>query len=573
MSKSILLNTTTQNYLELIGNGRIYRVPPYQRDYSWKEEQWEDLWNDLLELRANPDERHYMGALVVEVKSDREFAIIDGQQRLATLSIIGLAILAQLKEAIKRGSDPDRNEERATVLRKRFIGDKDPASLIESSKLFLNENDDGFYQDYLVQLREPNNPRGLSQSNRQLWRCFKYYISAIRTQEELVSSGERLAHLLSETIARQLLFIHIAVDNELNAYTVFETLNARGLELSATDLLKNYLFSRIGARNDLTALQRRWRALVGTVRQERFPEFLRYHLLCEHPKIRTQRLFKIVRDRVNSPKDVFALMDGLERRAELFTALGDPNHEYWIEYSDCRPHIQELKLFRVRQLTPVLFAAWEKLTRADFARVLKLVTKVTFRHTIIAKLNTNDLEPVSHAAAKAILSGEATSPAGVFARLRPIYVDRDRFVQAFVDMEVSTSGQKKKLAKYILCHLEQDAAGKTCDYLTDAGTIEHILPENPGAEWDSDFPPERQDKFIYRVGNLALLEAAKNREIGTSEYPRKVEVYCESSYVTTRKIAEEIAPEAWSPEFIKKRQLAMANRAQHLWRSDFDEGI
>ena len=81
MARSNVLNTRTINYLELIGNGKHYRVPPYQRDYSWSEEQWEDLWNDLTDLREDPDERHYLGALVIEERGDREFLIIDGQQR------------------------------------------------------------------------------------------------------------------------------------------------------------------------------------------------------------------------------------------------------------------------------------------------------------------------------------------------------------------------------------------------------------------------------------------------------------------------------------------------------------
>src|SRR5208337_1236882 len=73
MARANLLNTRTTNLLDLVGNGRLYRVPPYQRDYSWEVEQWEDLWNDILELRGRPDDRHYMGALVAEGKSDREF--------------------------------------------------------------------------------------------------------------------------------------------------------------------------------------------------------------------------------------------------------------------------------------------------------------------------------------------------------------------------------------------------------------------------------------------------------------------------------------------------------------------
>jgi len=568
MAKTNLLNTHTTNFLELLSNGRIYRVPPYQRDYSWEEEQWEDLWNDLGELRAKPEERHYMGAMVVEGKSDREFLIIDGQQRLATLSILALAVIARLQPLVDAGIDSDANRQRAAGLRSRFVGEKDPASLVESSKLFLNKTDDAFYQDYLVQLREPLNPRGLPKSNRLLWECFRYFSRQLEGEAAITSSGERLASLLSETVGRQLIFILITVDDDLNAYTVFETLNARGLELSSTDLLKNYLFSRLRVPADLAALQRRWQALISTVQQERFPEFLRYHLLCEQPKIRSQRLFKLVRDRVRSAGEVFALMEALERRAELFAALSDPNHGYWIETPACRPHVRDLNLFRVRQMTPLLFAAWERLSRDDFVRVLKLVSVISFRYSVVSGLNTNALEPVYHEAAKGLLDGRASTPAEVFARLKAIYVDDVKFGQDFTRLVIDTSGQRKKLAKYILARLEEDASARACDPDTDPASIEHVLPENPSNAWEAMFPREHWDSAIYRLGNLTLLDPSANRQVGNAEYPAKHAEYRKSRYEITRKLAED-APTEWTLPLVEVRQLRLANRAVHLWRADF----
>ena len=305
MSRANILHTGTTSYLELIGNGKTYRVPPYQRDYAWTQQEWEDLWNDVVELRVEPDGRHYMGALVVQAHSDREFFVIDGQQRLATISLLALAIIAKLLRMADGGEDADRNRERATELRNRCIGEKDPASLVESSRLRLNEIDDPFYQDYPVQLRRPLNPRGLPRSNALLWKCYRYFSKQIdELQLDALREGEEIAKILSETVARRLLFILITVDDELNAYTLFETLNARGLELTTTDLLKNYFFSKVRAGTDIDSLRRRWQALIATVTQERFPDFLRYHLLCEHPKIRRQRLFKLVRDRVRTPSRV-----------------------------------------------------------------------------------------------------------------------------------------------------------------------------------------------------------------------------------------------------------------------------
>ncbi len=568
MPRNILLETRTADFLELIGNGKRYRVPPYQRDYSWKEEQWEDLWNDIIEMMDDRSLKHYMGALVIESIGDREFTIIDGQQRMATLTLLALAVIARLHALADAGNEPEANRERAQNLRNRFIGEKDPASLIESSKLFLNETDDAFFQDYLVQLRAPRNPRGLPKSNKLLWNCFEYFLRKLDETKPLDDSGPALATLLNETVGHQLLFILITVDDELNAYTVFETLNARGLELSTTDLLKNYLFSRVRVKADLEHLQRRWQRLIATIRQERFPDFLRYHLLCHHPRVRKSRLFKMVRDQVREPEAVFALMETLEARAELFAALQDDTHEYWIEHRECQPHVRELILFGTRQLTPILFAAWERFDSRDFSRTLKLIGRFVFRYTIVSSLNTNALEPLSHQIARGILDGSLTGPGAVHERLASHWVDDDKFKQDFALLTIDTGGRRRKLAKYILCRLEADRADRPCNPDTDPASIEHILPENPSADWAETFPEEKWDEYIYRLGNLTLLEPALNREIGNQTYPKKLESYRQSRYLLTNRLPGD-APERWTPQLIDKRQREMAERAAHLWRSDF----
>ncbi|MCS6846087.1 MAG: DUF262 domain-containing HNH endonuclease family protein [Anaerolineae bacterium] len=568
MSRVNVLSTRTVNYLELVGNGKRYFVPPYQRDYSWTEEQWEDLWNDIVDLLPNPDDRHYMGALVVQGESDRDFCIIDGQQRMATLSILSLAVIHRLNALADEGVDPVANRERAKELRNRFIGERDPASLIEVSRLTLNENDNGFYQDYLVQLRPPLNPRSLSRSNRLLWDCFKYFEARIGNLRSINRDGAALARMLAETVARQLLFILITVDDELNAYTVFETLNARGLELTTTDLLKNYLFSRVKTPSDREALQRRWRSLLTAVAPERFPEFLRYHLLCEQPKVRSQRLFKLVREQVADSVGVFKLMGTLEARAELFAALSDPNHHYWLERSEAKPFVRELNLFRVQQMTPLLFATWELFSPEDFIRILKLVSVISFRYSVVGRLNPNELEQEYHRAAKAVLDRTAARPAAVFEVLKPIYVNDEKFFSDFANLVIDTGGQRRKLAKYILAKLESDLSGRHCDPETDPSTIEHILPENPSEEWEQMFPRAHWESQVYRLGNLTLLESSANRRVGNAIYEEKLNAYRGSAYQLTRGIAE-IAPEQWTPELLDKRQRQMAERAVHIWRADF----
>ncbi|MDX1962061.1 MAG: DUF262 domain-containing HNH endonuclease family protein [Pirellulales bacterium] len=569
MAKTILLETRTVTFLELVGNGRQFEIPKFQRDYSWEEEQWDDLWNDVLALRDNLEDRHYMGALVSQPKSDRKYDIIDGQQRLATLTILALAIISQLHILADSGIEAEQNSDRADSLRARFIGEKDPASLVEVSKLTLNETDDPFFQEYLVQLRTPSNPRGLPKSNRLLYQCFLWFskhLSELISEKSL--TGQQIAELLNEVIARRLVFIQINVDDDLNAYTVFETLNARGLELSATDLLKNYLFSKIKTSSDLKSLQRRWQILMGIVKQERFPEFLRYHLLCDQPKIRTSRLFKIVRQQVQNGTQVFQLMNALESRAEIFAALTDESHEYWVENRDAKMLIRERILLKSQQSTPLLFAAKEKMSDGDFNSVLNATNIFTFRYTTVSSLNTNELEPLYHQAAQAILSGRARTPAEVFAILRPHYVEDAQFCNAFELLDLPATGQTKKLAKYILCKLESDASNSFLDYETDPGTIEHIFPQNPLPLWYGEESNQEWSKQVDRLANLTLLEAFLNREVANLPYIDKVPVYARSGYRITQALAA-MAPNDWTIAHLEKRQSLFAERAVHIWRVDY----
>ena len=258
----------------------------------------------------------------------------------------------------------------------------------------------------------------------------------------------------------------------------------------------------------------------------------------------------------------------MEARAELFAALSDPNHGYWAEQPIAKPFIRDLNLFRVRQMTPVLFAAWGRFSPEDFVRVLKLVSAISFRYTVVSGLNPNALEPAYHEAAKAVLDGSATTPAAVFERLKPIYVDDGKFRNDFALLSVDTGGQPKKVVKYLLSRLEEDASGRSCDPDTDPATIEHILPENPLDDWSQLFPRERWEAAVYRLGNLTLLESAANRRVANATYIEKHAEYGQSAYALTRKIPE-IAPEKWTLELLEERQRRFADRAAHLWRADF----
>ncbi|CCI04205.1 MULTISPECIES: DUF262 domain-containing protein [Microcystis] len=566
MPRTHLLDTRTSNFSDLIGNGKIYRVPPFQRDYSWKEENWEDLWQDIQTLYENPDSSHYMGAIVLQgsQRSDTDFTIIDGQQRLVTISILAIAIIEKIQTLIDRGEEAEANRERQRLLKSGYLSNKDLGSLKESSKLILNENNNDFYQSRLINFRPPRNPRSLAKSNQLLWKAFQYFSDSLQKLTSVVNSGKELAIFLTDTVAKRLLFIQINVEDELNAYTVFETLNARGIELSSTDLLKNYLFSLFRGADDLREGQRQWRGIIDTVTMEKFPEFLRYYLSLTRTRVRRERLFKRVRESIQNAESAFKLLEQLEEYSGLFIALNNPNDEFWQDTPDNIPYIREIELFGVKQAYPVLFSAYNKFSSENFTRLLKLVCIISFRYTIVSSLNPNELEGIYNKIAIAINNGEMTTPRQVFEGLRSVYVTDTKFVQDFSILSISTRGQKKKLVRYILWKLEMDESGRS-NIAEDGFSIEHILPESPSDRWRVHFLDNEIEEMTYRIGNLIPLEANLNRQIGNQYYTDKQEIYQQSDYA----LARNIVPEEWTPDTIAKRQESLARRAVHIWKSDF----
>ncbi|XGV86987.1 MAG: DUF262 domain-containing protein [Limnothrix sp. BL-A-16] len=565
MARINLLDTRTATFGDLMGNGKIYRVPIFQRDYSWTEENWEDLWQDILGLYDDPSASHYMGAIVLQTSStsDQEFTIIDGQQRIATISIIVIAVIEKIQVLVKQNQQAIANHERQEILRQTYLGNRDPISLHYSSKLFLNENNNDFYQSNLINLREPWNLRSVSQSNQLLWKAFQYFSSQLTQLKGIVYSGENLAEFLTKIIVQRLLFIQINVQDELNAYTVFETLNARGIELSSTDLLKNYLFSLFRGPDDLNEGQRRWRVIANTVQMENIPEFLRYYLSLQRPWVKRERLFKAVRESVQDSQQAFDLLDQLERYSSLFVALGNAQDDFWRETPANRTYIRELELFRVKQAYPILFAAHSQFSDADFTRLLKLISVLSFRYTVVCGLNPSELEKLYNQVAIAIQSSEITTPKQVFEQLRSVYVSDEKFSQDFELLTVSTRGQQKKLARYMLWKLENDAANQ--EIIEESFSIEHILPESPDQDWQDNFTDAQMIDMVYRLGNLTPLEPNLNRQIGNQPYVVKRETYATSGYQLT----QGIVAEEWTPNALANRQKQLAKRAVHIWRSDF----
>lgn len=570
MNKSNLLDTKTLSFNDIIGNGKIYQVPQFQRDYSWDRDNWEDLWNDILNVYEN-GESHYMGSIVLLRKNDSLFNIIDGQQRFTTLSIISLAIINKIQELASENIDKEHNEERFKLLMSDYIGQKDSVSLKYSSKLFLNENNDGFYQQRLLSFREPIHYTKLIDSEKLLWNAYKYYVEKVNELfKEMKSDGSTLASFLKDYIGRKLLFIQITVEDELNAYTVFETLNSRGVELTSTDLLKNYLFSQVAkSETDLKQVKDQWKKIIEIIGLKRFPIFLRHYLNSRMKLISKEYLFKSIKTFVKSDNDVFELLENLEKSAYIYVALANSNDDLWKGEKEVIEFIDALNLFGVTQNRSLLMIAYTKLNNlSEFKKLLRAIMNISYRYNVIGNLQTNEMEKIYNKASIAVYSSNQITTAEILRNLRDLYIDDESFKNYFKLKSFNTNNSSnKKLARYTLYKLEgQLPHGNKYDYLQDPGTIEHILPENLTTEWEEIFNEDEHARNLYKIGNLTLLEENKNnQEAADHTFQIKKSVYVTSKYALTK----DINANEWNTNAIDARQENLAKIACGVWQVQF----
>lgn len=560
--KKNLLDTKTASWGELIKNGRTFMVPRFQRDYSWEEEQWDDLWYDLVNLEE--EDFHYMGYLVLQNSPTNEYLVIDGQQRLTTLSIIALAVIQHIAELIKKGKDHKNNEERKKLLMDSFLGYKDPTSLVAKSKLTLNRNNNDFYQSYLLRFRKPTSKSKLKPSEKLLIGAVEYFYEKIKLKFGQDISGEKLADFLDKKAADQFVFTFITVDNDLNAYKVFETLNSRGVRLSPTDLLKNYLFMVAAQKGetDIDQAERQWQSINNILGGIELTTYLRHFWNSRNMIARKQNLFKVVKNSIIDADQAFALLDELENNAQLYAAFSQPEDELW-KQAEQSEYIRQLKLFGVTQCYPLLLAAYKKFDPNEYARLLRCCCVIAFRYNVIGGLNPNKLEDEYNKTAQDVHAGKLKNTREIFHNLKSVYVSDEEFESSFAAKSIATKGKGAKLVRYILFSLENQISSKKYDFSDSSVTIEHILPENPSQNWESNFTIEEQIQLVFRLGNYALLEESKNKMCQNDLYPTKKEIYKTSSYKIT---AQDSVCDEWSPERILERQKKLAKYAKTVWK-------
>lgn len=551
------INTAVDGIGHFISD-RMLAIPDYQRSYSWTLDEVEELWNDLRKAIDRGLNEYFLGSVVTTKSGNSErMLVIDGQQRLATISILLTAMRDILRE---------RSDERADDIERDFLGRKDLKTRQLKHRLTLNADDNQFFAD-LIAGKNPEPARGSHKRIRAAY-DFLYQemtaaiggLSAEEWQDPLLD-----IHQFIETGAK---IIDVHVPDENRSFVIFETLNDRGLNLNTADLLKNHLFGSSG--DSLEETKRRWSEMTGALGVDENVDtvsdsFLRHYWSTVTGTGRSKALFTEMRDSVESPTQAVKLASDLAIAAPLWAGMLDAESEYW---SKARPITKEnlrvLKALKVEQVRPLLLAAMSNMNRSDVEKLIEVILSWTVRWFVAGGGGAGTTERLYAETGRKIASGEISDIEEIIQAIQPRVPSDKEFETSFVGMSV----RRGWLARYYLIALERTLRTEeglvelepTTNY--ESANLEHVLPKSFHIDAWPQFSESTHSDWVLALGNQAVLATSENTLIGNESFSVKAPVLAKSELKLTREIAESVD---WNPATIESRQKRLASLAVKTW--------
>jgi hypothetical protein len=552
---------------EIVRNRKGLHVPINQRSYAWKREHVEDLFTDLNGAIAQQAEEYFLGSvIVVNPPGQANFIeVYDGQQRIATTMILIAAIRDFFWEVLKD---------------KKIAGVITAESLIslertgqETPHFTLSAADQPFFAARI--LKEPDNaeriaakPDPKKESHELLLAAAEAAADHVRTITKSLPSDvqAKTLHKWLDYLQSGARVIWVEVQDQATAYRIFETMNDRGLKLSAADLVKNYLYSLV-AQNQSDQITQKWQSMSAVLeslgREDGDAvDYIRYFWITTHGHTRSGELFDKIKKEVNSEATALSWATSLEARANDYAAILTPSHDAWSTYhQEVKANLDTLRYLGVSQIRPLLLAAFGKFGDKELARLIKNAVNWSVRCLLVG-VPSGNLEGVYSKNAKAISDGTITTVEDLAKEKSVVTLipPDDSFAAAVRTVRVPTAS----LARYYLRKLQIVEDGDAEPQYTPSSdtpvTLEHILPQKPSSDWT--LAPEVMQTLFNRLGNQALLAGSVNSKLGNVGFSVKQAELAASPFSLTNMVSADIE---WSEKEISARQNRLADLAKKAW--------
>lgn len=555
------LSASEKKIGQIFSNDYEFRIPGYQRPYAWTPQQAGELLDDLLSfLREQKSvvkemSPYFLGSIVL-IKRDGapQADVVDGQQRLTTLTLLLAALRAHLPC------------ERADEV-KSFI--YQAGSVIsgteETFRLLVRERDRNFFREY-VQLpggfqKLVINSDRLSDSRANLRDNACHFDERLQT----LSKAE-LTNLALFIVTRCFLVVVSTADLD-SAYRIFAVMNSRGLDLSATDILKARVIGSI-PESDRGAYTSRWEAIEEDLGRDRFSDLFG-HIRMIHRKSKSQgTLLREFQEHVCNEREPKAVIDDvIVPYATTYRILTDADYASPTGAEPVNRSLRWLSRLEFSDWMPpaLAFATIHRNNSGLMQRFFADMERLAYAMLVLKQGINERIERFSRLTAE-IEAGADLSEDSNALQLSP--EECTKVVEMLDGPVYETLAARARST--LLLRLDDLISGGGATYDYPVITVEHVLPQNPSADsqWVKWFPDaETRPLWTQRLGNLALLTRRKNSAASNYDFDRKKSAYFTKGGVSPFPLTTQVLQhERWTPDVLEQRQAELLAAFREHWR-------
>jgi len=539
-------------YQFLEGSGKSFVIPVYQRDYAWTKINCQKLWNDLIDLDNNSRSDHFLGTLVTIGSGFQEYTVIDGQQRLTTVSLLLKALHTYLNK--KETKNEDENILIEQLLD--FLINKYSKEQNKRIRLKPNKQDKEIFENLF---EETNN----FDINSNIINNYNFFLEKISSEilspKQIFDSFRKLKVVLIDLVRGQ-----------DEPQLIFESLNSTGVDLTSGDLIRNYILMDLEPVNQEKLYNKYWieiEKLSGNI-----AEFIRNYLIFKlRTWVKKADVYSVFKEFSlnNYKKDKEEILKDLLVFAEIYS---------WFVQIKKHPNVEiNKRLSRLNNLEftvcyPYLFdifndEKFKNLNEDKIKTILTIIESYAFRKILVDN-TTQGLNKMFITLSKEIKKEESWKENYINIlnyillekRVSQRFPNNEEFKNSLINKEVYRLQAKNK--NFLLESLENHNSAYPID--VEGLTVEHIMPQTLTKEWKKKLGENWQEihnKYLHTLGNLSL--TAKNSELSNNSFEDKQQIDFQTSRLKLNIKLDNLSN--WNEETILERAKTLIKNANDIW--------
>jgi uncharacterized protein with ParB-like and HNH nuclease domain len=535
---------------------RYFTVPRYQRSYAWTSDEVDDFWTDMIAAISEGGD-YFLGNIVLTSDGGNQtFSIIDGQQRIATTTLLSAA----MRDIYQQESESDI----ASVIQLESVYATDTSTFEKVPRIRLNEVDNPFYSDLIITSSNPAPTRESHTLIQEAYRFFRQKLMDLKSSNPGTWKNE--FGKISNFLKSQSKVICVTAASDADAFTIFETLNDRGADLTIVDLLKNYLFSK--SSNEIDSVQQNWvesRAILDDYQDaEQFLIFLRHYWSSVYGMTRERELYRDIKSKIQSKSETVKFSNDLKQAARIYCAALSEKANFWKDYSEPDRNFVKLILrLKLEQNRPLLLAMLQHFSKREIQKSLPALLSWSVRGLISGILGKGKAESSYCETATKIRSGTVKTKEQLGSSLSSLIPGDALFSSAFEGYRTTNNA----FARYLLLAIEKSLSGQAQPEFVpnenvDEVNLEHVLPRRAKSlDWPN-FSADDVSFLSTKIGNMTLLQESKNNKIGNRAFSIKQPVLASSNYKINSLFKVSLD---WTRLDIESRQRNFSVIAAKIW--------